>query len=459
MNLTIKKSLLAIAVSGVLVSPVANATNGYFSHGYSTKEKGLAGAGAAYSQDAMAAATNPAGMVLVGDRLDVGLAIFSPSPRKYTSTGPASNAVGPNPGQFTFGIGDGGQSIESENDFFLIPHLAYNKMLSDDSSVGLSIYGNGGMNTEYKGGFASINDALVGGTGAGAAQLPGTFGAGTAGVNLEQLFFNVSFAKKLNAKHSVGASVILAAQRFRAQGLEFFGGFSSDPSNISGNRNSYSYGAGLKFGYQGEVADGFRVGVSYQSKVSMSEFDEYKGLFAEGGDFDIPSTYTIGISYDVGNSGIIVADYQRIMYTDVAAISNPISRLTDGSCNPTTSPASGAGCLGGANGAGFGWQDIGVVKIGYQFDAANTTWRVGYSRADQPIPDSETMFNILAPGVVRNQLTAGLTKKIGTDQEFNLSLGYALNESVEGQNPFDPAQTIKIEMSQIDVQAGWAWKF
>ena len=37
-----KKSLIALSVSGLLASPAAFATNGYFAHGYSTKEKGLA---------------------------------------------------------------------------------------------------------------------------------------------------------------------------------------------------------------------------------------------------------------------------------------------------------------------------------------------------------------------------------------------------------------------------------
>jgi len=41
MKTAVKKSLLAIAISGVIVSPAVNATNGYFAHGYSTKEKGL----------------------------------------------------------------------------------------------------------------------------------------------------------------------------------------------------------------------------------------------------------------------------------------------------------------------------------------------------------------------------------------------------------------------------------
>ncbi len=82
-----KKSVLAVSIAAAVFSAApVYATNGYFSHGYSTKEKGLAGAGAAYSQDALASATNPAGMVFVGDRMDVGLQLFSPS-RSYSVTG------------------------------------------------------------------------------------------------------------------------------------------------------------------------------------------------------------------------------------------------------------------------------------------------------------------------------------------------------------------------------------
>lgn len=436
------KSLLAIAVAGILAAPVANATNGYFMTGYSTKEQGLAGAGVALSQDAMASSTNPAGMVFVGTRLDLGAQIFSPSPRSYTVTGTPSPSTG-----FPLAI----QKVKSENDFFLIPHLGYNYMLNDKSAVGVAVYGNGGMNTEYK------PTAAGGGF--------GPFGAGTAGVNLEQMLFNFSYAYKLKKNQAIGASIILAGQRFSAQGLEKFGQmrFSTDLSNLSGNRHSIAYGAGFKLGYQGELAKGFRVGVSYQSKIKMGKFSEYKGLYAEQGGFDIPSTYTLGIAYDVGNYGTVVADYQRIMYSDIASIANPMSNLLGTGNPPSGGCAQGVmqNCLGGSNGAGFGWQDIGIIKVGYQWNAANIDWRVGYSHADQTIPKSETMFNILAPAVIQDHATFGLTKNVGTNQEFNFAFTYALNNSVTGPNPTDPtgSQQIKLEMQQFDVQAGWAWKF
>ena len=89
MNFRIRKSLLAVAVSGLLAAPLVHATNGYFMHGYGSKEKGMAGAGVAYNHnDAMAAATNPAAMAFVDQRVDLGLQIFSPSPRSYTVTDP-----------------------------------------------------------------------------------------------------------------------------------------------------------------------------------------------------------------------------------------------------------------------------------------------------------------------------------------------------------------------------------
>ena len=500
MNVRLTKSLIAAAVTGLLAAPLAHATNGYFMHGYGSKEKGMAGAGVAYNHDdAMAAATNPAGMAFVGRRIDLGLQLFSPSPRSYTATGTPPFSVGDpiNAGPFggafppicpdptsvpcrtAFSINAG--EVESENDVFVIPHFAYNHPLSDQSTVGIAVYGNGGMNTEYKpgapgaAGSARLLDGNFASPTAGTYQdFPGVYGAGTTGVNLEQMFFNFNASYKLNPKHALGGSLLFVGQRFRASGLDQFGGFSLDPTNLSGNRNSLSWGFGAKLGYQGEVADGVRVGLSYQSKISMGEFDEYRGLFAEAGDFDIPSTYTLGASFDVGKSAVIAADYQRINYTDVKSISNPISKLTGGGCldalnntiltnggvAPPLQPAVGSTCLGGPDGPGFGWEDIGIIKLGVQFTAADIDWRLGYSHSDQPIPESEVLFNIIAPAVIQDHVTAGMTVPVGKSQEFNLALMYGLKETVKGPNPFDQGATqIEIEMTQFDIQAGWAWMF
>ncbi|MGA9526835.1 MAG: hypothetical protein WBS24_01835 [Terriglobales bacterium] len=58
-----------LALIAILTVPVF-ATDGYFATGYGIKQLGQGGAGVAFPQDSLAAATNPVGMVFVGNRFD-----------------------------------------------------------------------------------------------------------------------------------------------------------------------------------------------------------------------------------------------------------------------------------------------------------------------------------------------------------------------------------------------------
>ncbi len=424
------------------------ATNGYFTHGVSTLEKGLAGAGVAYSQDTLAAANNPAGMVRQGERYDIGAAIFAPM-REYSVEGAPSDACFP--GSCTFSIGDGDQSIDSENEAFLIPQFGYNWMLDDDRSIGVSVFGNGGMNTEYKGGTARFNVAPPGPP--MFMTFDGTFGDGTAGVDLAQLFIATTYSAMLSETSSWGISGIIAYQRFEAKGMGNFAPFSSDPDNLTNNDHDTSTGVGIRIGYQAELAPGLRFGAAYQPEIDMSELDDYAGLFADDGDFNIPSNFTVGIAVDVSDNGVIVADLQRINYEDVASVSNPIEPLTDGSCIPgsPTTGGTGDGCLGGSDGAGFGWENMTIMKVGYQWQDGPMTWRVGYSTGDQPIPSSEVVFNILAPGVMREHVTFGFSREIDRDSAVHFAAMYAPSNSIDGGNTFDPGQEVELEMDQYEL--------
>ena len=81
------KTLVGVlAVAGLAMPGIASATNGYFSHGYGMKAKGMGGAATAMAKDTMGGANNPASMAFVGDRLDVGIDWFSPK-RAASRTG------------------------------------------------------------------------------------------------------------------------------------------------------------------------------------------------------------------------------------------------------------------------------------------------------------------------------------------------------------------------------------
>ncbi|WP_415227644.1 OmpP1/FadL family transporter [Psychromonas sp.] len=432
--------LLTSCVGLALVSQSAFATNGMISHGYGSIDKALAGTGVAYSQEAMSMALNPAGLVNVKDSVDFNLALFAPT-RGYHSDGEASPA---------FSIGP--QHMESDNSLFPIPSFALAKKLNEQTTMGLSLYGSGGMNTQYKGGSATLfNDQGQ------SMTMPGTFGNGTTGVNLTQLFVNSSIASKLNEDHSIGLSLLFGFQTFSATGLQNFAGFSLDSDKLSDNGTDYSYGYGFKIGYQGKLTETLHIGASYQSKMKMSEFEKYSGLFANDGSFDMPATMQIGTAWEMQPDLILFADIQHIAYSDVPAIGNKSENLFD--CMHLAGSQS---CLGGSSSTGFGWNDMTVYKIGLQWDMLTTTWRLGYSYADQPVDQDELLFNILAPGVVKEHFTAGFSKTLTTDFVLHGAFMYAPENTVSGNNTLSgldgsDSQKISIYMSQMEIQFGLQW--
>jgi long-chain fatty acid transport protein len=392
-----KLKKIAALVAIAAASGSAFATNGYFSHGYGMKAKGMGGVGIALPQDGLAAATNPAGMVMVGDRLDLGVDWFKPNR--------GANVVGTGAGINIDGSYDG-----NGDSSFLVPEFGYNKMLGWDMAVGISVYGNGGMNTKY-----NTSPFAAGNLGLGGGQNPG-------GVNLEQMFIAPTFSMKLNKNHAVGVSIVMAYQTFGATGLQAFNANSSAAGSLTNRGNDHTLGWGLRFGWTGQVSDNVTLGATYASKIK-GKFNDYKGLFAEEGRFDIPENYGIGIAVKATPKLTVAADIQQINYGNSKAIANP-------NCLGTGAAACNLGLSGGA---GFGWRDMTVYKLGVSYELSkDLTLRAGLSTNRQPIPARETFFNILAPGVVENHLTLGGTWTLANKNELTVGYMHAFKKTVNG---------------------------
>ncbi len=416
--------ILAVAVAclAVLAAPAAHATNGYFTHGYGTITKGMAGAGVALPVDTMIAATNPAGMAFVGKRYDAGLAIFNPN-REYKVIGAPSGFPG------TFGLIP--SAVESDSEYFFIPYFGANWELGPNRTFGFNLYGHGGMNTDYP-----------------AATF---FASSPTGVDLSQLFITGTYAFKTpSGNHAFGIMPIFAFQQFEIQGVGSFAPFSSNAAKLSNNGKDTSTGFGFKVGYLGQWTPSFSFGASYQSEMGMDEFSDYAGLFAEQGGFDIPSTYTVGVAFKATPQLTVALDVQETMYSDIASVGNPFLP------NLVLQP------LGADAGAGFGWQDMTTVKLGFQYAPGGPwTWRFGYSSGDQPIPETEVLFNILAPGVMEDHYTFGFSRQTAPGKAWNFSLLYAPSSSVTGDNPLEVPgrQQIELEMNQWDLEVSYSWGF
>jgi len=206
------------------------------------------------------------------------------------------------------------------------------------------------------------------------------------------------------------------------------------------------------------IAEYIKVSIITHGKRQFNSL-EMKQLLKDDYNFDIPETWTFGISADVGEKGIFVADIQRINYSDIAAIANDLTPLYT-QCTDALNAflftgslaASGPGCGGGSNGFGFGYNDMTVVKAGYEWEYNDgLIFRAGYSVTDQPIEPQDVIFNILAPAVSKSHLTAGFTKELSSGAAITMSFMYAAGEKVTGANPFDPGQTISIDMDQYQI--------
>ena len=429
-----EKILRWAALAGALLGPLtaAYATNGYSPTGFGTANKGLAGAGVALPQDTLAGATNPAGMVYIGNRLDLGAALFAPD-RGFTAD---DNAGSPpaKPGDPS-SVPPG--TYDSRNDFFLIPHFGWNRQIDESSSIGVLLGANGGMNTDYDDAvWRNFNNQ------AGTASAP-------TGVDFSQLFLGLPYARKLSERHAVGIMPIVAVQRFKAYGLEPFRALSVAPDKLTNNGYDYSWGYGLRIGWLGQLTDRLTVGASAQSRLYMSEFDDYAGLFAEQGDFDVPPTVAVGLSFEVTPDVTLVADLQRIFYGEVKALSNP-----------NIAPGPGA-LLGADDGLGFGWEDINILKLGVQWRySPKLTLRAGFSHADQLFENGEALFNVLAPATVRTHASLGLSYSLDRSSVISFAYTRAFNEKIDGQNlAFTGPQTGSVQMDQDELEVSWGWRF
>ena len=454
----IRRICSVLAVSSVLLSTGAQATNGYFTHGVGTKNKSLAGAGTASPDESIATANNPASAVLVGSRLDFGGGVFSPR-RSYESS--ASMAMG-NGGAFTVGPND----LNSGREYFVIPYVSKVWNRGDQSAFAASFYGRGGMNSDFSGGTASFDPDSPAGP-APVFTLPGTFGGGTTGVDLSQAFLDLTYARQHGA-FSWGVSAIFSAQAFEARGVGNFAGFTETfarsggtelPTHLTDNGHDFSFGYGFKVGAIWQVNEIVALALAYQSETKMSKLDKYSDLFAGGGSFDIPSSIRAGISVAASESIKLHFDVEHSTFSDVGSVGNPIQNLFG--C-----PTAGAGgtdfesCLGGDNGAGFGWDDVTVYKLGVEWITnamPSWTWRAGFSTTDQPIADDQVLFNILAPAVVEQHYTFGATKVTQGGSAYSVELMYAPKNSVKGANTFDPTQTLEISMHQFELEFAYRW--
>lgn len=396
----------------VAISRPAHAGGGYFILGYGPLAGQSAGTSAAIGFDGFAGASNPAKLTMTDDRLDLDVILFNPY-RRISRSGSADP-------DYNF-------TTTSKNSLFVLPEVGYAHRINDRFSWGVSLYGNGGLNTEYHGdtGVAGSNrnPAVCG-------DRPGNFfgGCGKLGFDLSQIILAPTLAWKIADGYSVGISPLLAFQQFKAYGLQAFQGISASPDHVTNQGYERSFGGGVRVGLFGRVTPWLDVGAAYSSKVYFQDFDDYRGLIADEGSFDIPANFSVGFGIRPAHGLTIGGDVQRIFFNSIPALANGVSNSVT---NPPNDP------FGSRNGTGFHWDNVTTYRLALAWNTTERlTLRIGGAYGHHPTNGNDansTSLNLFAPNATW-QGTVGGSWALTKSSELHAAYGRYMVSDIDGDS-------------------------
>lgn len=469
------------------------AANGLVSPGNGSVQLGMAGAGTAMAQDAAATLRNPAAGAWLdsGSTLDLGVAL----PEGGYAAGPT--AADSENGIFEIGTG----SFTSVEGVFPVPAYAYNRRIDDRNAWGWGVTASGlkslsRHNTAtYARGIRQLETRCHGSFGGG-APVPGSDDpqdlcgnrGGPAGTDLAQVFLSAHWAHLLTPGLSLGVAPVLVGQRLVVRGLGAFAPFSIHPDATSEEGSDLAFGGGLRVGLLGELVEGVGFGLAYQSRIFTTEFDKYRGMVI-GGSLDLPPILDAGLQLHLARGHRVLLDVQHIGYSQIKPLGNRFDtqRFTDGCLAPRLLErlgASGDGrddstCLGGENGPGFGWTDMTIYKLGYQWQRGRLKLRAGVSLARQPLPDSQILSAVFAPALTERHEALGLSWALSPRLNLDAALVHSARKTLTGRNPlsnvvvdrgllslngFDVAEDGQDQVIQASIEVwqshfGLSWRF
>ncbi|MCX7899233.1 MAG: outer membrane protein transport protein [Methylocystis sp.] len=361
--------------------------------GYGPRQRALSGADVADSRDAMAMSVNPAGIVGLARQFQFGLTALMPE-RGYNAT----NTIVLAPGD-----------ARSTRPLFPVPNGAYLAPIDAESAWGAVAYGNGGINTGYD--FGHLHPAHPG--------LGGPFGGGFAGIDLQQGFFSLVYARSFG-DFSIGVAPTVAVQMMNVQGLKTLAALSSDMNALSDNGYDYSAGGGIRLGFEWRITDRFRFGISGSTPMFMTPFNKYRGVIANRGEFNIPANIVAGFAYDVTPNLTVMVDWRHIFYS-LETLGNPSFPIMPRS-------------LGTYNFApGFAFRDTDAQAIGAEWRVRDDlTLRAGYRHSSAPYGSRDVTLNIFAPAIIAHQVSGGFNFKLTKNSSLDFAIAYGFKNTISG---------------------------
>ncbi|MEI8171100.1 MAG: outer membrane protein transport protein [Rhodoferax sp.] len=426
----------------LLAAGSVHATNGMLMEGYGPISTGMGGASQAIDHGNAGMAQNPATLGMMPDgtsRLDVAFGILGPDVKSSVP----------------------GMEAKSGGTSYLMPAFGYVKR-NGAYTYGIGMFAQGGMGTEY-----AANSFMAGGfslparseLGVGNVIFPVAYQVNsnlTVGATLKFMWASLDLQMAAPRNELLGM-MTGSSGKFAAQDLtnplatatkariSF-----SDENDFTGAAKSTGFGASLGAVYK--VNKDVTVGGSYQFKSGLDDMktaSSAASIASDGAatdygqmtviDFQMPSVFAVGASWQAQPSLLLAADIKYIGWAD--SMKSFKMRYDSSMGNGSVSFAMPQN-----------WKDQTVLNLGMAWKAnEQLTLRAGLNLADNPIPDA--YVNPLFPATVKSHVTLGMGYKVSEAGDFNASLTLAPSETVTS------GSGVTISHGQTNLQVMYSHRF
>ncbi len=292
----------------------------------------------------------------------------------------------------------------------MIPAVASIDKVNDSFAWGLALYGVGGMGVDYRDATTTMQAGML------------------SNDNLMLMRFSVPLAYTI-AGVSFGIAPVIE-----------YGALSMDIPAFGQTGVTTDIGVGFELGVAYSIA-GVTLGLDYKSAVTHDFKNTFNSDMTGGvqSRLDTPQSITAGASYNFMNNHTVALEYRNLAYSSAAGFDD------------------------------FGWNDMHVVSLGYEYAADTWAVRAGYNHGDQPIetdPNTADMVAVMGsfgsmlmfPGVTEDHYTVGGSYMFSERTSLDASFMYATGEATV-TDAMGPGSEFSATNDQISATVGLNYNF
>jgi len=269
-------------------------------------------------------------------------------------------------------------------------------------------------------------------------------------LGLERRLISPGLMHRLNDNQLIGVSAVFVTQSYGVSRLGMQSYSQSLPNSLRSSiydpYHETGYGAGVSLALRSEITEGLTLDAGFQSRIDMNEFANFRGVYSQPADLDIPARARLGLAFQATSRSSLNVSVERVLYSEVGAFAS--SNL----------PGRFLSLLGDSTSPSFSWDDLTVYSVGWAWaDNKGTSWHIDFSSRSQPSPSSRILSQAIDSDLAQNAMTIGYSRRMSMSSRFNVNAAYAPAEYAFGGNVLGITTD---DLSQdFELEAFWTWDF